>query len=1278
MAGRASRVGNRTPSAQGASHLVRTPAFAPSPLSQAIRLVLCSCAVTAVAAGELDFAERDVSESLNVPSVSLAVDLDGDGDPDIVAASQQQMLAWFENNGASDPGFSFRTISTAISGINALVAADLDGDGALDLLASSETANRIVWFQNNGPDGFDLTTVAAEGNPTSVFAADLDGDGDSDIIAGTPAAGLRWYENDVADALGFSLRTVNESAEASEVFGADMDSDGDVDVVTIASGDTSIRWFRNNGLPEPGFTAGTIAADANLPSAIYAADLDGDGDTDLLSAGEQNGWLGWHENLGQSFSPRTLDANASVTALRAYDLDADGDADVLTAGAAGTAWYENADGSAQAFTRREITSGSQLDHVQAADLDTDGDLDLITLATAADTVSWHENAQRRRFATYDAATAIAAENQVSAMAVFDVDGDGDLDAASASGTNSIVWYENIGPIPFSARTVASNAPGPSSLTYADLNRDGHVDLIVALEGSGQIVWYENSGTAPALFAERQVEPNAPGATEVVVADLNADGFADVISASESGNTLAWHVNDGGTTPAFSTQTLASTAFAVHQVFNADLDGDGDVDIGAVTDSGETLVWYENDGQPDPAFVLRTITFAAGGISSTSPADLDADGDVDIAVGSQPAGTVGWYENNGETDPAFTFRTLVTGGPGITAISTADAESDGDIDVLIGLGSEGARWIQNHGQGRFSVRDNLADKQVNLTGVADLDGDGDLDVLTADATEIAWHRNASVHKQAAFGAKKVVSDAARSAFAVFAVDLDQDGDTDILSASFQDDKVAWYENDGGQKFTIRTITLQANSTRSVFALDVDRDGDVDVLAASRDDNKVSWYENDGSQNFTEHTITESALEAVFTRAADVDGDGDIDVLSASRQDNKIAWYENDGNEQFSLRTITTDMFYATAVYPVDVNSDGETDVLAASFGDNKVLWFENDGSENFTARTVSEAFDGPRAIHYGDVDADGDVDVVTASVLDNTIAWHEYDGNAAFSPHTISTNALAAAAVLAADLDSDGDLDILSGSIDDDKIAWYENDGAQSFTVHTIDTNSDSPRFVMAADVDGDGDQDALAASRFDNTVAWYENCGGQFETFPQNRAPALATEGERVQLLSVSWIYQGRAGDNPASPDGAAVRWTDAQGAALTAAAAGRLIKRVLLHHDLTGNGLSDDDELLATTTQFATTPVALTGAAQQYFFDGPALDFQTPLVTVLVSADIADFAAAQGDSFQATWATFPSGAQASIPGSNATLVQGCRSEFTSGTVSPQAASDRLFLSKFE
>ncbi|NIQ19659.1 MAG: hypothetical protein GTN95_05560, partial [Gammaproteobacteria bacterium] len=103
----------------------------------------------------------------------------------------------------------------------------------------------------------------------------------------------------------------------------------------------------------------------------------------------------------------------------------------------------------------------------------------------------------------------------------------------------------------------------------------------------------------------------------------------------------------------------------------------------------------------------------------------------------------------------------------------------------------------------------------------------------------------------FGPQRVITTLADGAHSVFAADVDGDGDPDVLSASFFDDKIAWYENtDGAGSFgPQQVISTLADGARSVFAADVDGDGDPDVLSASENDDKIAWYENtDGAGSF----------------------------------------------------------------------------------------------------------------------------------------------------------------------------------------------------------------------------------------------------------------------------------------------------------------------------------------------------------------------------------------------------------------------------------------------
>lgn len=333
--------------------------------------------------------------------------------------------------------------------------------------------------------------------------------------------------------------------------------------------------------------------------------------------------------------------------------------------------------------------------------------------------------------------------------------------------------------------------------------------------------------------------------------------------------------------------------------------------------------------------------------------------------------------------------------------------------------------------------------------------------------------------------------------VFAIDVDGDGDMDVLSASGGGglpggNEIAWYENDGNENFTFRMIATTAEGGESVFAIDLDSDGDIDVLSASVFDNIIAWYENDGNENFTAHEITlypNLAWAARTVFAIDMDGDADIDVLSASEGDDKVAWYENDGNENFTPHTITTGADGVWSVYAVDVDNDGDIDVLSASNYDDKVAWYENDGNENFTPHTITTSADWANSVFAVDVDSDGDMDVLSASFLDGKIAWYENDGDENFTPHTITASMILAFWVYAADVDGDGDIDVISNGVE-----WYENDGNENFTTHII---GDGSRSIYAVDMDGDGDIDIIS-----DKIDWFENLSSpvlvEFDIKPQS------------------------------------------------------------------------------------------------------------------------------------------------------------------------------------
>jgi hypothetical protein len=463
---------------------------------------------------------------------------------------------------------------------------------------------------------------------------------------------------------------------------------------------------------------------------------------------------------------------------------------------------------------------------------------------------------------------------------------------------------------------------------------------------------------------------------------------------------------------------------------------------------------------------------------------------------------------------FGIQKIITvNSNGAGFVNAADIDGDGDIDVLSTSGDDyNVAWHENlDGQGTFGPP--LIISGGMLIGLSicpvDIDGDGDIDIVssTGGDSKIVWHEN--LDGQGNFGSQQLITTNADWPYSIYATDVDADGDIDVLSASTGDNTIAWYENlDGQGTFgPQQIISTEADYALSVYAADLDGDGDMDVLSASSDDNKVAWYENlDGQGDFgIQKIITVNSNGAGFVNAADIDGDGDIDVLSTSGDDYNVAWHENlDGQGTFGPPLIISGgMLIGLSICPVDIDGDGDIDIVSSTGGDSKIVWHENlDGQGNFgSQQLITTNADWPYSIYATDVDADGDIDVLSASTGDNTIAWYEnLDGQGTFGPQQIiSTEADYALSVYAADLDGDGDMDVLSASSDDNKVAWYENlDGQGNFgTQKIISTSANYNRSVFSEDIDGDGDLDVISISSNPNLVTYFENLDGQGNFGPQ-------------------------------------------------------------------------------------------------------------------------------------------------------------------------------------
>ncbi len=143
-----------------------------------------------------------------------------------------------------------------------------------------------------------------------------------------------------------------------------------------------------------------------------------------------------------------------------------------------------------------------------------------------------------------------------------------------------------------------------------------------------------------------------------------------------------------------------------------------------------------------------------------------------------------------------------------------------------------------------IVDNDFDGVVSVHA-ADVDGDGDADVLGAgyNADTIVWWENVNGGQN---WIQHTVADTLDAAFTVFATDMDGDGDVDVVGAAYIDDAINWWENlDGsGEQWTEHSVDSAIDGIWSVYATDIDGDGNQDVLGAASHANKIAWWEDLG--------------------------------------------------------------------------------------------------------------------------------------------------------------------------------------------------------------------------------------------------------------------------------------------------------------------------------------------------------------------------------------------------------------------------------------------------
>ncbi|MBI2566496.1 MAG: VCBS repeat-containing protein [Candidatus Schekmanbacteria bacterium] len=739
----------------------RADSWATSVLSVVTLWLLCCWLPVAAVAAEVTF-EALVIDSTTAGDCKMVGDIDRDGFADVVigGTAGTEDLRWYRYPTGEKLAIGAANVELTTDG----ELGDVDADGDLDvIIPDGASGDNLCWFANPLPSGdlFGGATWtrhpigAVGGWGKDVEPADFDGDGRLDVATRSNDQAFVFFQDGAAT---WTRLVFQDVALGYEGMGrGDIDRDGDPDLLLRGT------WLENPGGDAARSAAAWSEHDigaADTDFKVLATDLDGDGRIDVLySSSENTADVVWWSHGGDprgAWTGRIIESALNrCHTLQAADLDRDGDRDVVlgqmhTAAAQEIAAYLNDDGLGTTWTRTVFGSGGIHNGV-LADLGNDGDHDLFG-------ANWTGNPPVRLWLNttdarlgLDAWTYIAVSSshvQTFGLAFGDIDRDRDRDIVSGP-----YWYANPGGDMTGTWEQRSFPAGLHALATGDVDGDELADVIAQRDsGALELWWLEAADAAVSAWTSVSVgtvesASHALGAQGYRTADLAGDGRAEVLVSSGGGIYMfsAPLAPEAGDWP----RTRVTTNASDEGLAIGDIDRDGRPDIAATTGDAKGVEWYRNPGAAGGAWVAHTVGSFPEAVypDRTEIADLDGDGRLDIVVteengGADSAETYWWTAPPDPTSTPWTRSLLVSQGS-TNSLDVADLDRDGDADVITAehRGALRVTIHENAGQATSWIAHEIdAGKESHLGArLDDLDRDGDLDVVS-----IAWDAPSMLH------------------------------------------------------------------------------------------------------------------------------------------------------------------------------------------------------------------------------------------------------------------------------------------------------------------------------------------------------------------------------------------------------------------------------------------------------------------------------------------------------------------------------------------------------
>ena len=893
----------------------------------------------------------------------------------------------------------------------------------------------------------------------------------------------------------FARSVVNDTVNNSnQICVADLDGDGDIDII---ASDTDIgedlMWFENDGSGGT-WTEHTVDG-TTIAHALMVGDLDNDGDIDIIGSvvTPPNDDVFWWENDGSggTWTEHTINNAAdSVQGLFCADIDRDSDIDVIAAenGASNCIWWEN-DGSGSGWTEHSIdSSATGIYGVVTYDMDSDDDVDVVAAVADAADIVWYENTDG--YGTdWSKNTVESSFLQARACDIADIDNDNDPDILVSGYTDGAAWFENTNGAgtSWTEHTLSSSDDG-KSIVAVDMDGDGDLDVVTGDYGSNELTWYENTDGSMGSFSVHLISDDCD-TYDFVVADIVGNGLLEIVAANYSGDKVEL----------FSLVQKGSTMLSNSNFGNGDIVRCEITPQDLIGDSG-SMQFVEITISNEPPTITLSNPIQNGTISSVRQPLCrvwanDSDGD---------SLTVYWYENDTGAGPVWFLRQT---NSSVVANSTVQwtytqASSFNTtywFKVAVNDSTNNVTEWFVFKTSLFTPPYDFIVSTYNTTqiNVSWTKGKG------CDYTHIQWDTDGYPTSRAdgTFGCNITGSSASISGLPV----------NDVIFFR------AWGYNSSDNNYNSVTVNFSGVTwnTPSASGVSISPDPAYDkaTLNCSYDfsngcqgASSVVWKVNGAtvSSGSTSHMFSWSQTEMngsvdfpTDMVCFDVDYDGDEDVVVFSPGVDDIVWFENDG----SGGTWSTNMVYDSATSTSgdldvgDVNRDGVLDIIDTEDGTSDDLrWHENDGGGSWSLGDTLDSADtgGLNSPCMLDVDGDGDMDIANVEYFTNEIHLWENTNTwgKGWTEHEVNDSVIDISLDMeVGDVDGDGDIDIIAETDTADKyVLWWENDGGYvDWHDHVVSSSFSGVSELTVVDMDVDGDVDVLCGNG--TAISWFENDG---------------------------------------------------------------------------------------------------------------------------------------------------------------------------------------------